>query len=154
MQFISSAYAQTAEATEAASKAASILLQYEILGVFCVFLLLALLVCCYVIRRQYLDNQALHNSNWARHEKAIVVIEASTAAMTETRTTNQVLISTVNVLGKAVEELSHESQKHDSDLRHSMGNAAARLDGHFAILEKISEKISGALERPRIEASR
>lgn len=154
MQFIASAHAQTKEAIQGAVDAGNVLLQYQVLGAFCVFLILGLIGAGFIIRRQYNDNQALHNSNWQRFEKALVVIEASTAALVESRNADQALSAAINVLGKAVDELSHESEKHDSEVRHGLGGVSSRLDAVYLLLEKLREQIGGALERPRQGGSR
>lgn len=99
----------------------------------------AILIVCVV--KLYKDNQGLHSLMFERLAKALAAIEASTTAIVESRGTSQALGNAVEGLGKALNELSHENEKHDQDVRHGLNNAAFALTGLAEKLREIGSKI-------------
>lgn len=127
--------------TGVATKAADSLLSQGTLGTFAVILLLLLFVAGLTIRHLYKDNQALHALMFERLSKALAAIEASTAAIVESRGTDKALGATIEALGKALGELSHENEAHDRDVRHGLNNAAMALGGLKQQLDKLFDRL-------------
>lgn len=99
------------------------------------------------ISRLYDHNQTLHGRISEIFAKALVAIEASTMALVESRGTMQNLAKAIEAVGKALDELSHEAEGHDREVRHGLNNAAAALGGLQIKLEKICDRIE-RLEKP------
>lgn len=142
--------------TGVATRAADSLLSQGTLGTFAVILLLFLLAAGWTIRGLYRDNQALHALMFERLSKALAAIEASTAAIVESRGTDKALGVAIESLGKALNELSHENENHDRDVRHGLNNAAAALGGLAEKLKEITEKLDAIRDfvRPPTDRAR
>lgn len=128
---IPEAHAQAAEATKVASDAASILLQYQVLGAFCVFLILLLIGAGFVIRHLYKDIKALNAVTVQDRERLITALERNKESLEGVETALNGVKSTLETRAQAIVDLSHQFEIIAKDLRHGLGNLSQAVDGIF-----------------------
>ncbi len=131
MGLILEAQAQSAEATKAASEAADILLQYKVLGAFCIFLILMLLAAGFVIRHLYADVKAQNAVTVADRERLIVALEGTKDILEGVERALNGVKGTLDTRAQTLTELSHQFEIIAKDLRHGLNNLSQSVDGIF-----------------------
>jgi len=125
---VTDAHAQTAEATQAAAKAAEVYLNQGVLGATCVFLIVLLVAALFVIRSLY--NEGLASSARERGiiEKLITAVEGARDESAAVREAMRGIREILETRGQAIGDLSHQIDRTTTETRHTLGNMASILD--------------------------
>lgn len=129
MGLISEAHGQTAEATKAAVDAGNVLLQYQVLGAACVFLILAVCVLFWLLIRSYDRNTALA-------ERVIASSEASNTATEDNADALKEMRGPIAAIITAIQTLSREIEGESREVRHGLDNIRTGLEGIAKRLER------------------
>ncbi|KQT14004.1 hypothetical protein ASG40_19450 [Methylobacterium sp. Leaf399] len=132
--WITEAQAQVAEATQAATQAAEVLLQYKILGVFCVFLLIAVGVLFWLLVKAYGRYGDLVG-------QVIVTAESSKAAIAAQAGALERMQVAQATAAEALREQGQETAKEIQENRHTVAN---HLTGVNAVMELLARQRQGA----------
>jgi F0F1-type ATP synthase membrane subunit b/b' len=132
--FISEAHAQAAEVTQAATQAAGVLLEYKLLGAFCVFLLIAVGFLSWRLSKM--------QDRYAELVGQIATIaESSKAAITAQTSATERMQSAQAVAAEALREQGQETAKEIQENRHTVAN---HLAGVNAVMELLARQRQGA----------
>lgn len=134
LMLITEAHAQVAEATQAASQAADILLQYKLLGAFCVFLLIAVGVLFWLLIKSYGRYGDLVG-------QAIATAESSKAAIAAQVSAVERMQAAQATAAEALREQGQETAKEIQENRHTVAN---HLTGVNAVMELLARQRQGA----------
>lgn len=125
--FFAEAQAQTAEATKAATQAADILLQYQVLGAACVFLLIAVGVLFWLLIRTF--------GRIERLTELVAGEMAGNRSATLAQTTALERIHAAQAANaEALREQSHETANEIRETRHTVANHHAGVNAVVELL--------------------
>ena len=131
---ITEAQAQTAEAIKAAGQAGDILLQYQAIGAFCVFILIAFGVVSWRYMKA-LDKLAEQGAQMA------TIAANSTSAIASYASAIDRIQGAQATAAEALREQGTETAKEISELRHSVSN---HQTGVNAVMELLAKQRQGA----------
>lgn len=132
--WITEAHAQVAEATQAASQAAGVLLEYKLLGAICVFLLIAVGFLSWRLSKmqdRYADLVG----------QVITTAESSKAAIAAQASAVERMQAAQVTAAEALREQGQETAKEIQENRHTVAN---HLAGVNAVMELLARQRQGA----------
>lgn len=131
VDLIPEAQAQTAEATKLGVDAGNVLLQYQVLGAFCLFLIALLIGAALVIRHLYRDIKALNAVTVSDRERLITALERNKDSLQGVETALIGVKTTLDTRAQGIVDLSHQFEIIAKDLRHGLNNLSQSVEGIF-----------------------